>query len=87
MIQLGNITLYSMQEAADKLNVGRRTITNYVKEGKLHVYKKVARRNFISEAELLHFVEDGAHTLEDTIKEKEAENGNESKDTEKEGDR
>lgn len=81
MIQLGNITLYSMQETADKLNVGRRTITNYVKEGKLHIYKKVARRNYISEAELLRFVEDGAHTVEDTIKKEEGDN--EEKETDR----
>jgi predicted site-specific integrase-resolvase len=63
------IILYSMKDAAEKLHVGYRSISNYLRDGKLHVYKRIGKKNYISEADLVRFITTGANT-EGTIKTK-----------------
>ncbi len=50
-IQIGDMTLYDVEEVAEKLYVGTPTIRRYLREGKLKG-KKLAKRWYVSEESL-----------------------------------
>lgn len=50
-IQIGDMTLYDVEEVAEKLYVGTPTIRRYLREGKLKG-KKLAKRWYVSEENL-----------------------------------
>ena len=53
-IKIKDMTLYSVPEVSDKLNVTTVTIRNYLRQGKLKG-QKVMGRWFISEEDLVEF--------------------------------
>lgn len=59
MKTIGDLTLYTVDEIADKLGVNRRTVANYIHAGKLHG-RKFGRRWFVSEDALRDFFDQDA---------------------------
>jgi len=53
---LNNITLYELQEVAEKLKVGIRTLREYIKTGRLKA-KRIGRSYKVTESELLRFID------------------------------
>jgi excisionase family DNA binding protein len=56
-LQVGDKTFYSVPEIAQKLNVTKVTIRNYLKQGKLQGQKTMGKW-FISEEDLIDFFHD-----------------------------
>lgn len=56
-IKIGDLTLYTIPEIAEALDVSERTVNNYLKEGKLHG-RKFGGRWYVSEASLRAYFEE-----------------------------
>lgn len=59
MIEIGDLRLYTLDETAEKLHLTGRAVRSLTRKGELKVFKKVGRRNYISEANILAWLEGG----------------------------
>lgn len=59
--QIGSLTLYSVDELSELLDVQDKTIRAYLKQGKLHG-RKMAGKWYVTETQLRAYFENGSST-------------------------
>lgn len=57
MKTIGDLNLYTVAEIAERLNVNRRTVTNYIRDGKLRG-RKFGRSWYVSEDALRDYFDE-----------------------------
>lgn len=59
MIQIGDLTLLTIEETAEKLHLTKRAVWLMTRKGELKVYKKVGRLLYINEKDIISWLEAG----------------------------